>query len=123
MNSIETGSDLTRPFSRENAKELLIHKGYHVVTIIVAYQEDVKVFLTYARNVYSVHEKRPNQMISQLSQEFIIGYVATFDTSCPIFSVTRCPTRSHDSFSWKHSRSVLDFVPTKPLVKVPSMYF
>ena len=45
VNSIETASDLTSPFSRENAKVLLIHKGHHVVTFIVKYQEDVKVFL------------------------------------------------------------------------------
>ena len=45
VNSIETASDLTSPFSRENAKVLLIHKGHPVVTFIVKYQEDVKVFL------------------------------------------------------------------------------
>ncbi len=45
-NSIEAGgSGLTSPCSRENVKELLIRKGYLVVTVIAAYQEDLNVTL------------------------------------------------------------------------------
>jgi hypothetical protein len=92
-NSIETASSgLTRPDSRVNAQELLIHRGFQVVPVNTAYQrspfsyvtvvqiivvfstgEDISpASLAHAINTYTENEKIPGQIVLGIPGHFML---------------------------------------------------